>query len=469
MSEGHARLGPSNKRWPECAGSVREEAGYEDVAGAAAIDGTGSHLLLELCLQNNVSAVQYDRQIIGVNHHDNPNGWMIEPERIKRVQMCLDYVKRRVTELKQQYEGCSVLVEAEGRADPGGAFGRDDWWGTVDITITARHPMSGDVYFMEVVDYKDGRGYVSEKQNTQLISYLFGKMRPFVASGPDKCRPFKPQNVPECRVTIVQPKTNPVIRYQCSTRSEDRMSSKYIIDTAEQLARAAAATDDPDAPLVPGNHCQWCKANPKRGGHCSAQSNQSLATVESMSENAIAADNSNLSEYIGKILADPKSLTEAQLSELADSEEGVQAIFDKVKAEIKERINQGITVPGYAMAPGKGSNVWNEDEATIAKKLKSRRLTNAEIYPPKLISPAQVLKLEKLTDSQKERIQKDLITFKGGKLTLKKVAHDHVSEKVVAQSSTDDVQSQTEVELMFADVPKTEPVAEVAAEEVSFF
>jgi len=467
----HARLGCSNNRWPECAGSVREEERYPDIAGEAAIDGTGSHLLLEMCLQNNVSAAQYDQQIIGANHPDNPNGWMVDPARIKRVQMCLDYVKRRVNELKQQFHGCAVLVEAEGKADPGGAFGRDDWWGTVDITITARHPMSGDVYFIEVVDYKDGRGYVSEKNNTQLISYLFGKMRSFIASGPDKCRPFKPNAVPHCRMTIVQPKTNPVVRYQCSTRSEDNVSTATVVEAAEQLSVAARATDDPDAPLTPGNHCQWCKANPKRGGHCSAKSNQSFKTVESMSEIAIEADNSNLSEYIGKILADPKSLTEAQLSELADSEEGVQAIFDKVKTEIKDRIDQGITVPGYAMVPGKGSNVWNEDDETIAKKLKSRRLKNADIYPPKLISPAQVMKSDLLTDDQKARIQKELITFKGGKLALKKVAHDHVSEKVVAQSSTEGVES-TEAELMFGNIVNNEAEAapvEAPAEEVSFF
>ena len=159
MSNGHARLGPSNKRWPKCAGSVREEERYPDIAGEAAIDGTGSHLLLELCLQNNVAACQYDQQIIDVNHEDNPNGWMVDPARIERVQMALDYIQRRVAELKDMFQGCNVLVESESKSDPGGAFGRDDWWGTCDITITARHPMDpSEIYFIEVADYKDGRG-----------------------------------------------------------------------------------------------------------------------------------------------------------------------------------------------------------------------------------------------------------------------------------------------------------------------
>jgi len=459
MSEGHARLGPSNKRWPHCPGSVREEERYPDIAGAAAIDGTGSHLLLEMCLQNNVPAIAYDQQIIGANHPDSINGWLVAPDRIERVQMALDYMTRRVNELKDRFPGCNVLVESESKSNPGGAFGRTDWWGTCDITITARDAMTGEVFFIEVADYKDGRGYVSEKNNSQNISYLFGKMRNHVASGPDLVRPFDPAKVPGCRMTIIQPKTNPVVRYQCSTRQEDDVSSATVIEAAEKLAWAAHATDAPDAPLVSGDHCQWCNANPKRGGHCTAKSNQSLQVVETMSNTQIMTGDKNLFEYIGQVMADPKSLTEEQLSELADAEEGIQAVFDKVKAEIDTRISQGITVPGYAKLPGNGKNVWNAEEAVIAKKLKSRRLKLDDIYPKKLISPSQVMKLDKLTDEQKVRIEKDLITYTAGKLTLKKVAH-----KDVAQCATNDVSS---VEMMFIDVPKQTEVVEPA--EVSFF
>jgi len=455
MSEKHARLGPSNKRWPKCAGSVREEERYPDIAGEAAIDGTGSHLLLELCLQNNVQAIQYDQQIIGVNHPDNMNGWMVDVARTKRVQMALNYVQRRVNELKEMFPGCNVLVESESKSDPGGAFGRKDWWGTCDITITARNPMNpSEVYFIEVADYKDGRGYVSEKDNSQNDSYLFGKMRQHVASGPELVRPFTPANF-GVRTTIIQPKTNPVIRYRCSTRQDDNISSLTIIQAAEVLAMAAHATDDLNATLTPGKHCQWCKANPKRGGHCTAESNKSLQVVESMSNDIAAGGNQDLFETISQVMADPKSLSEDKLSELASAEDGIMAVFDKVKTEIKDRIAQGITVPGYAMAPGRGSNVWNESEEVIVKKLKARRLKNIDIFPPKLISPAAVMKLEQLTDEQKQRIEKDLISFKGGKLALKKVAHDHVDEKLVAQSSTSDVQSES-AKMMFADVPKIE-------------
>lgn len=445
----HARLGPSNHRWPNCPGSVREEERYPDTSGAAAIDGTGSHLLLELCLENDVPAQHYDQQIIGVNHPDNPGGWFVDIDRCNRVQMCLNYIDRRKAELREQFPSCAVIVEAESKSDPGGAFGRTDWWGTVDITITVK-TVAG-VVFVEVVDYKDGRGWVTEKNNSQLQSYLFGKIRPYICSGPDLVRPFRPGRI-NCRMTIVQPKTNPVIRYQ-------DVSDTELVPQVERLSDAAYATDDDDAGLVSGKHCQWCKANPKRGGHCTAATEQSLEVIQMNTEVIPAAEGGSLFEQMGQLTADPKTLTVEQLSQLASAKDALVAAFEKIEAEITCRIETGEQVPGFAMMPGRSTRVWNEDEETIVKMLKGRRLKQADIYPPKLISPAQVEKLESLNDKQKSKIMDEFVSVKAGKMTLKKVAHDHVQnvEKVVGQSPTTDVKS---LDDMLKDVPTNdEPIS----------
>jgi hypothetical protein len=442
---------------------VREEARYQDVAGEAAIDGTGSHELLEMCLINGVPAIQYDQQIIGANHKDSINGWLVAPDRIARVQMCLDYVTRRVAELKALFPRCEVTVEAECKSNPGEVFSRDDWWGTCDITITAFSRKTGFIYMLEVCDYKDGRGYVSEKNNTQLISYLFGKMPRSAVQPESDCHLTIVQSAPlppgQVRMTIVQPKTNPVIRYQCTTRPEDGITVQKVIAHAQDMAVAAAATDDPNALCTPGWWCQWCKANPKRGGHCTADAEKSLRVVESMSDtNLIVAEggNQHLFEYIGKVVADPKSLTVEQLGELADAEAGLMAAFGKVRTEIQERIEQGTSVPGYAMLPGNKTRLWSQDEAGIVKMLKARRVKKDEMYPAKLISPAAALKLASLTDEQKTKIERDYIAVKAGKSSLQKVSRDHqpVVEKDVAQSSTAD--------MLFADVPKPDAAAAVS-------
>jgi len=430
MSEGHARLGPSNHRWPNCPGSVREEAGYPDVAGEAAIDGTGSHLLLELCLTNGVRAEQYEGQIIGANHPDNPMGWLVSSDRIERVQMCLDYVSRRVQELREQFGG-EVSVESESISDPGVFFGRTDWHGTADITIEA-FDANGNIMLVEIVDFKDGRGWVHVPGNTQLVSYIAGKVLPWLVDD------IKVQ----CRMTIVQPKTNPVVRYE-ETDSVD------VKKEAKILAMAANRTDSEDAPLIPDDkggkgYCRWCKHK----SNCTALASKSLTTVSTMTNLSKGSDLFSIIQQSTEMIT---ALTEEQLSELADAREGILAIFDRVHKEMETRIASGKVVPGYGMVPGKGSNVWSEDEEKIAKMLKARKLKKEEIYPAKLISPAQVMKLKNLTKEQKERIQKEYITYTAGDSKLGKVARESQQQSIenmfkdVAQGTTDVVQSTPEI------------------------
>ena len=431
MSGAHARLGPSNHRWPHCPGSVREEEKYPDIPSAAAIDGTGSHLLLEMCLLNGVRAEAYDQQIIGANHEDNPNGWLVGKERIERVQMCLDYVTRRVGELKQQFPGAQVTVEAESHSDPGGMYGRDDWWGTVDITITV---LKDDrCLFIEIIDYKDGRGWVSEKDNTQFISYAAGKMRPYVAAG---VHIKWPDMVGACRLTVVQPKTNPPVRY-------DEPTPQQVIERATEMAEAARRTDDPNAPLIPDGkggkgYCRWCKHR----DNCDALNGLSTNALKVMIVDE-SESNLPLFEQLNTAVGNIESMSNEQLADLADTKARVMAIYDKVTETIVQRLEQGQKVPGYAMRPGKGSRVWNAPEEEIAKMLKGRKWKKDEIYPPSLVSPAQVLKSDKLDDKQKERIEKEFISFKAGKLTLQKVAREQAPEQ--------------SVEMMFANVPRDEP------------
>jgi hypothetical protein len=409
---------------------VREEAQYPDVSGDAAIDGTGSHLLLELCLIEEVTPDYYNGRIIGVNHEDKPEGWLVSQDRIDRVWMCINYINRRKEELLAQFPGSVIDVQAETKTDPGGMFGREDWKGTADVTITVM--IGGQAVYVEVVDYKDGRGWVNAEGNSQLISYLGGQMRKWIASGPDMVRPFRPERLQGCRMTIVQPKTTPPIRYS------DVMPRGVLTDL-EQLAKAAWATDDPDAPLKSGKHCTWCKHKL----NCTAQSEESLEVLK-MTTDIVAQDGQSLFELIENVIGDVESIDTQRLTELADAEAGIQAAFDRVKAELTARLEQGEQVDGYALKPGRSSRIWNESEDEIVKMLKARRLKRDDIYPPKLASPAQIMKHPDLTDDQKAKIEKQYIATKAGELKLTKVARGQKSElpfKDVVQTTTDDVPS----------------------------
>lgn len=404
----HARLSPSNHRWPHCPGSVAVEAQYPDIPGAAAVDGTGSHLLLETCLTSGKFPSDFVGTIIGVNHEDNPNGWMVDRERAERVQEALSYLVRRQMELSQQFPGCSIAVESESQADPGGMFGRDDWYGTCDITLSVFQ--GSRCLFLEVIDYKDGRGWVDVNNNTQLLSYLGGKLREHVASGPDLVRPFNPGAVSSVRMTVVQPKTNPSVRYQ-------DLDTEVALKLLDDLSWRAHQTDRPDAPLVPGKHCTWCKHKP----NCSEQSKQDVEKVKTMTNNLTVTGDQSLFEVIESTFGDVTSLSNDSLAELLDAEDGIHAVFDRVRAEAQRRLETGDTVPGYALKPGNGRNVWAADEEQVVKALKARKWKQSDIYPPKLISPAQVMKSDLLTKDQKARFEREYIAYVAGDLKLTKV------------------------------------------------
>lgn len=420
----HARLGPSNARWPHCPGSVREEANYEDVPGSAAIDGTGSHCLLELCLKTNHDASYYDGQIIEINHPDNLGGWLVDLERCKRVQQCLDYVSARRGELEAQ--GYQVEVLSESKSSPGELFGRSDWWGTVDISISAR--TNGVLVVLEVVDFKDGRGYVSVKNNTQLASYALGRTLAYPTN-----------DNTAVQLTIVQPKTAPVVR-------SVTMTMGGLMAKGRELSIAADATDATDAPLIPDNkggkgYCQWCKHKV----NCEARNNNDMSELSAIEALPPAAS--------------LKGIADKALAGIVSSEPAVMAMIEKAKAEIQRRIESGAPVAGYAMVPGRAARVWNENEETMVKLFRARKLKQGDYYTQKIITPAQAEKLDTLTDEQKQKLIGKYVTEKAGKMKLTKVAYEKptvnemfpvteelipAGKQTVVQDHTDTAQCETD-------------------------
>lgn len=398
MGGQHARLSPSNHRWPHCPGSVREEAAYPDIAGEAAIDGTGSHLLLELCLQDGalLPAQTYLDQVIGEGDEEKPEGWVVDRARAERVQMCLDYVARR------QAEHLNSHVYAESQSNPGEWLGREDWYGTCDITID-----SSAYGWLETVDYKDGRGWVQVEDNTQLISYMAGKLAPYLFDRQGQID-WNKTPIKNVRMTIVQPKTNPVVRYV-------EMEARELWAKAVEMKHAADKTDDPNAPLIPGKHCEWCKHG--RASNCDAKNQERIQEVKPMTE-LITSGGSDMQQVLDLMISDPKQLTPDQLAAVLDSKSIFTKAFDSVKEEAIRRINEdGATVPGYGIGPGRATRKWAVDEEEMANKFRNAGLKQKEYYVMTLLSPAQMEKHEKLTPTQKSNLSK-LITTVAGKDTL---------------------------------------------------
>lgn len=391
---GHARLSPSNHRWVHCPGSIQVEANYPDDTNEYAIDGTGTHLLIEECLNNNVRVEQYLDQVIGKGHHDKKKGWMVKQDRIDRAKICLDYITLRVKQLNEQFPEAEVNVYSETRSNPGLMCNRDDWYGTVDVIIVVHD--EHETLFLEVIDYKDGRGWVHVKDNSQLQSYLIGMW----ALHPAKA----------ARMTIVQPKTSRAIRYE-----DVNNCFSYVFNTLHTLKTAAEATDTENALLMPGDHCTWCKHG--KAGNCQPLKDYKVGQVQDkVSQSVEQLSHTDLSY----LLRDVSGLSDDELAKIADAEAGVIAAFERVKDELQKRIEGGQSINGYEMRPGRSSKEWvgtNEETARLLRKI---GFNENVIFQAKLCSPAQALKAA--NKKQKEEI-KDLFVVLEGKQKLTQVSY----------------------------------------------
>lgn len=252
----HSSLSPSGRhRWGACPGSVQAEAPYPDSEGQAAIDGTRTHSLLERLVKYEFVDKEDQCGTLPCWNEkitDEYGTFVVDADRANRLNVALEWIRNFVDE-----NGGTVIPER--RVHPDGLVGRADMHGTVDIQIVNKR-----VY--PVFDYKDGMHPVSAVENPQLEQYAMGVLAELA-----------PENYPKKFLLVIcQPKLKmkglPVI-------------STWEITPTELLARVpiiiaqAAATEAPNAPLVPGEaQCKYCKAK----GTCSAIAKQAMEGIGAM-------------------------------------------------------------------------------------------------------------------------------------------------------------------------------------------
>ena len=379
----HSKLSPSKAhRWVLCPGSVKAESAFPDTSGAAAVDGTHSHTLLEKALTENRDPLEY----VGQTLTDHEGEFTVDKDRAIRVGTAYSHVQHRVKELD------ALMVVAESRVDPASLLDRDDCSGTVDVQIhTLRH--------VDIIDYKDGMGVVGAKDNQQLELYALGVL----ADNP---------HIQSVRMTIIQPKL--AQRGMKAITSYDMLAID-LLARVEQYKAAAAATDKPDAPLVPGDsQCKFCKAK----GSCSALASnvmEALSMFQSIDIAQQAADKN------------PNELSDQQIREIVESAPLVRQLLEAVEAEALRRFEAGVTISGLKAVYGRGTRSWSLPEEEMADKLVKMGIPKTAIFETKLITPAKAEKLtwakkdgekKQLSDRQLKTLETEYIRKSQGKLTI---------------------------------------------------
>ena len=383
----HAQLSPSKRpRWSQCPGSIREEAKYPDTrSGAAAIDGTHTHTLLNKCLTEQRDAKDY----IGMTLKDDDGEFKVDDDRAERVQFALDYISQRQIEMgfPEWY--------SEIRVDPARIFGRDDLSGTVDVLLIGKDEI-------EIIDYKDGMGVVSA-DTPQLDQYGFG-----VIAKIGDANFIVPQKT--IRFTIIQPKLR--VKGQSGIVSITKTMGEFMMGE-HALRQQAEATDKPDAPLVPGDHCGFCK----HGGACAARSGAAMK-ASGISFNDLSAQAAN---------KEPTSMTDEQIKEILESAPLIRQMLESVEAEALRRFNAGQPIAGLKAVRGRGSRGWSLEDEQMAERLKKMGMPKDIIWKSSLITVAQAEKIkwtkrdgseDQLSPRQLKTLQTEYIKKSDGKLTV---------------------------------------------------
>lgn len=144
----------------------------------------------------------------------------------------------------------------------------------------------------------------------------------------------------------------------------------------DEIARAVARTFAPEAPLVPGKHCQFCRAKPT----CAVRAEQA-GTVA--------------------VLRDPvavmRATAPADRAALWERLEVALQMLDGAREAIRAEALAGtIDIPGYAAIPTKKDREWTDAAAARQALLTlatAKGLTADDIEPRKLLSPGGAEKL----------------------------------------------------------------------------
>lgn len=336
----HARLAPSAAdRWSSCPGSVALCEGLEELPSSAAGKGTTLHnVAAKMLTTGKVQVTQAEIEALRLDKRD--------------VASINTYLKTVWAETHD--DATDIRVEQWfSLAD----MIHEDCGGTTDAAVYRfknKH--------LTVFDYKsgivpvdietDGEEDEEPTANLQLSCYALGAYAAMSAEGLE---------IDSVSLCIVQP--NGFYGDEIKRIELDPLDLGALAMT---LREAAAATDDPNAPLVMGDHCRYCPAN--KAGRCPAL-------------NTLAANCANAEP--------PRPYGAMGIVESLETADKLQAWISAVRANAQMAASKGIVPPGYIYAESFGHRAWAVDDETAAVVL-TQLDPEAKVF--ELVSPAQAEK-----------------------------------------------------------------------------
>ena len=339
MSAAHSKIGASSAdRWMTCPGSVRLSAGLPNYTSEFAAEGTAAHTLAEQCYTSGMAPETF----IGKDIHVDKFEIEVTQDMCDAVQVYLDTIK----DVTKAGGDARVEVRFHLTSVNAALFGTGDF--------VHFHPTTK---VLTVLDYKHGVGKpVNVKNNSQLKYYALGALLELKV-GADKVV-----------YGIVQPRC-PHPDGPVRTETIDALD---LMEFADDLVKAVKRTEDPNAPLVPGDHCRWCPA---------------AAVCPALRAKADTAAASKFKPIAGA--AYDKALLVKALADIDVIENWCKSVREFAYSEAE----RGEEVPGWKLVAKRATRKWL-DAVAARTWLLGKNFKHADIETqPELRTPAQIEKV----------------------------------------------------------------------------
>ncbi len=338
----HARLGASGaKRWSECPGSIALGDGLPESTSVYAEEGNLAHDLGETCLKSGRAPEEFVGDVV--------NDEVITEDMAYHVAAYVGHCREYMV------EGWEWWIERQVSLAP--LDPPEEMFGTSDFF--AYH---AGLQLLKVVDLKYGQGVVVEvADNVQTMYYALGAALE-LAHLP----------IRDVELTIVQPR----VSHPDGIVRTVYVSYLELIEFATRLLVAARRTQEPNAPLHPGDWCRFCPASgacPAQHEHAMTVAQMDFAIEESAPPSPLTVPIETLAEWLPKF-------------------DILEAWMKAGRQRIRDALARGEDVPGWKLVATRASRKWSDPEEAHRALEETELPESVYVEPRQLKSVPQVEK-----------------------------------------------------------------------------
>jgi hypothetical protein len=303
-------------------------------AGAAALEGSMHHEVMELCQKTSTTPEDH----VGLVYTENGNSITFDEDHLKLSELAFKATEQLLNRLDIDELEIEPFVELI----PNLAGGSIDFLG-----------LSADRKTILIGDYKFGRVKVSPEQNAQMMFYAVAAMTdPKTKDLFDKVERFS--------LVIIQPRhRGTVFRWDTNYKTIKKFLSKIKVSIKQVQKKVDKG--------YPGNHCKWCPAEP----YC-PEKRQAIYTAATL----------------GTKRHNELTISAAMVTE-------VEHWLKNTKEELFMQLTNGVVVPGWKIVEKRTTRKWKD--AADAEVAVTKAGLGSDAYRKEfLTAPAMEKMLKKL-------------------------------------------------------------------------